>query len=336
MTTILTSEFVWRNFSSAGSVTDNRPDIRWLTFDGTHRLSNEDLLSVDVAYLSSDILGTSTKTDLTESMALFCDMLLEAKQLKWLQVPSAGLDRPIYQTLASRGVRLTNAAGMASVTVAVTALTGLLALSRRLPLWVEAQRSHSWLPLRSGSREPKELQGQRALIVGTGSIGRELARLCKAVGLFTHGLRRNVSEPLEYFDVLGSINDLDEAIPKADWIILTCPLTDETRKMIDRRRLELFSEGAHLINVARGELIVEEDLIAALKNGRVAGAYLDVFEAEPLPPDSPLWDLHNVLISPHSAGDGSGRHARIAHLFFDNLERWCKGSALNNEVVLRA
>ncbi|WP_459617404.1 D-2-hydroxyacid dehydrogenase [Bordetella sp. 2513F-2] len=331
MTTLLTSRLVRERYGHL--LGGDGAAVQWIVYDPDAGASIPDsaLERVEAAYLSTDILGTSSKTDLTLPMREFCDLLRRARNLKWVQVPSSGLDRPIHKELAAKGVRLTNTAGLAAETVALTALTGLLALSRRMLLWIEGQRDRTWNPLRLDEREPVELRGQRVLIVGTGSIGRELARLCQAVGLVTHGLRRSVSGPMPHFDEVGPISGLDDALPRADWIVLACPLTDDTKHLLNKRRFDLFKPGAQLINVARGEVVAEQDLIEALRDGRVAGAYLDVVEKEPLDPSSPLWDMKNVLISPHSAGDSTGRHGRIAELFFDNLRRLREGEPLVNE-----
>ena len=123
---------------------------------------------------------------------------------------------------------------------------------------------------------------------------------------------------------------LDEALPQADWLVLACPLTDDTRNLIDARRLALLPPGAHLVNVARGEVVAEPDLVAALRERRPAGAFLDVFAHEPLAAASPLWGLDNVLLSPHTAGHTSGHYAAVAEIFLDNLARWRSGQAMRN------
>ncbi len=331
MPTILVSEAVAaryaRRITSAG----------W--FDGSWRIApvclgkEPDAAVIDdvrVAFLSSDILGGSTRDVHDPAMAQFCGLLERARNLAWLQVPSAGVDRPIYQALGRRGVAITTGAGAASETVALTALTGLLALSRRLPLWVEGKRQRTWLNLRAGADEPRELAGEKALIVGCGRIGTHLAQLCKAVGLRTHGLRRTAAPAAPPFDEVGTMAQLDEAVATADWVIAACPLTPQTTGIFDRRVFARFQPHASFINIARGGVANEADLVEALSTGVVASAYLDVFEVEPLPQASPLWGMSNVLLSPHSAGDTRGRHARIAEIFLRNLDRWVGQEALEN------
>ena len=126
---------------------------------------------------------------------------------------------------------------------------------------------------------------------------------------------------------------IDQVLPQADWLILACPLTDTTRGLIDRHALALLPPGAHLINVARGEVVNEPDLIAALQSRQLAGAFLDVFAHEPLPAASPLWDLPNVIVTPHTAGHSDGHFERVAQAFVDNLVRWVAGEALVNRVA---
>ncbi len=299
-----------------------------LAFNENANIPRNVMEQVEVAYLSSDILGTSSSQNPTPLMAQFLDLLLQALALKWLQVPSAGVDRPVYRALMDRGVTITTAHGLASETVALSALTGLLALSRRMPLWIKNKALKKWSPLRGGAVEPVELRGQRVLILGTGHIGKEFARLAKAVGLITHGVRRRKGAPLEHFDSLCTIDQIRPLLPRVDWLVVTCPLTSETRGMIDADFLACLRPGAQLINVARGEIIDEEALISALRSERLAGAYLDVFATEPLPGSSPLWSMENVILSPHCAGDSTGRHQRIDMRFLDNLERYCAGLPL--------
>lgn len=313
--------------SGSGSLV-NAP-WRVLSYEEQKEFTVEDISQVEVAYLSSDILGTSSNQSPTPTMARFLELLLKARALKWLQVPSAGVDRPVYQQLIKRGVCITTAHGLTSGTVALTALTGLLALSRHMPLWIKGKDSRQWLSLRSGPEEPLELSGQHVLIIGMGHIGTEFARLAKAVGLVTHGMRRRHSgPPEEHFDTVNSIDKLKALVPQMDWIVVACPLTPETRYLIDRDALSRLKPGARLINIARGEIVVESELILALQTGTLAGAYLDVFETEPLPARSPLWSMDNVILSPHSAGDSTGRHARIDQRFLDNLRRYCGGLPL--------
>ncbi|WP_144636162.1 D-2-hydroxyacid dehydrogenase [Bordetella genomosp. 13] len=300
-----------------------------LVHDVDHPLDARDLERVEAALLSVDIIGESSKTALDPNLSAFVAALAAAPSLKWLQVCSAGMDRPFYADLAARGVRLSSGAGTNATAVAQTAVTGVLALARDLPRWQAAQRAHRWQPLR-GELTPRALDGQHALVVGMGEIGVQIARTLVALGVEVTGLTRTArAAPFE--GRLTVYGELDALLPGADWLILACPLTDDTRHLVDARRLALLKPGARVVNVARGEVIDEPALIAALRAGTLAGAHLDVFAVEPLAEESPLWDLPNVLISAHSAGNSTGHQRNVTALFARNMARYARGQPLINE-----
>jgi D-2-hydroxyacid dehydrogenase (NADP+) len=173
-----------------------------------------------------------------------------------------------------------------------------------------------------------------ALIIGTGPIGQEIGRLCRAFGLRSVGMRRDANAPPPPgFDAVAGFAALSDLLPQTDWLILACPLTETTHHLIDARALGLLPPGRHLVNVARGGVVVEDALLAALRSGHLAGAFLDVFGMEPLPADSPFWDLPNVIVSPHSAAASDGLPGRVAAIFVDNLRRWARGEALRNRAT---
>jgi len=283
---------------------------------------------IDLAFISRDVTGKSSKTVLTDTLLRYYDILRHAPRLAWVHGHSAGADRPIYPELRTRGVTVTTSSGANAEAVAQMILTGVLALSRRLPALMDAQRRHAWEPL-LGPRAPRDLAGQTALIVGLGPIGQEAARLLKMLRMQVIGVRRSEAAT-PHCDRVLPFDRLDEALPLADWIILACPLTEQTRGLLDAARIALLPAGAWVINVARGEVAVERELTAALASGALGGAFLDVFEVEPLAPQSPLWDLPNVMISPHTAGQTSGHYAAVGELFLDNLARWRSGQPLRN------
>ncbi|MFC7540933.1 D-2-hydroxyacid dehydrogenase [Siccirubricoccus deserti] len=198
-----------------------------------------------------------------------------------------------------------------------------------LPRAAEAQRRHAWEPLYSDP-EPRDVEGQTALILGTGPIGQEIGRLCRAFGLRAVGMRRDADAGIPGFDAVAGFAALPELLPRTDWLVLACPLSDTTRGLIDARALALLPPGRHLVNVARGGVVVEEALLAALRSGHLAGAFLDVFAMEPLPADSPFWDVPNVIVSPHSAAASDGLPERVAAIFCDNLQRWARRQPLRN------
>ena len=284
---------------------------------------------IDFALLSVDVIGMSSKTVLEPELASFVETLRAAPNLRWLQVPSAGMDRPFYAELRDRGVRLTSATGANAKAVAQTAIAGILALSRGIPQWIDAQRARQWKPLR-GPLMPRALDGQHAVVIGMGPIGQDIGRLLKALELRVTGVRRSPA-PAPSFDRVVSFADLGSVVAEADWIVVACPLTPETRNLVDAKLLARVRPGARLVNVARGEIVDEPALAAALHAGPLGGAYLDVFATEPLPASSPLWDMPNVLISAHCAGNSTGHQRGVIDLFKKNLRRIAAGQPLINE-----
>ena len=285
---------------------------------------------VEIAFLSTDVVWSSVHPQPRADMQLFFEHLRGATNLRWLHVCSAGTNRPVFAELMARGVRVTTSSGANAAEVSQTALAGFLALARHVPEWVDAQRRRAWIPM-SDQGPPRDITGQTAVVVGTGAIGREIARLLQALRLHVVGVNRTARPQPEFSDMCA-FSALDDALCRADWLVLACPLTPETRGMINAARLRLMPPGARIINVARGEVIVETDMIRALQGGQLAGAYLDVAATEPLPADSDLWDLPSVLLSAHRAGFSTGVHAKTLALFIDNFQRWTTNATLLNEV----
>jgi phosphoglycerate dehydrogenase-like enzyme len=280
--------------------------------------------TADIAFVSRDVTGLSTKHRILPDTQRFYDALLAARGLRWVHVHSAGADRAVYLELRARGVELTTSAGANAPVVAQTALLGVLALARHWPRLVAAQREHRWAPLIE-SGLPRDLGGQTAVVVGWGSVGREIGRLLQAVGLEVVAVRRDAGASDDK-RVVGSAR-LHAVLPQADWLVLACALTPQTRGLIGERELELLPRHAHVVNVARGEVVVEPALVDALRARRIAGAYLDVFAHEPLAPDSPLWDLPNVIATPHSAGFSDANERHVDRMFLDQLVRSAAGGA---------
>ncbi len=284
----------------------------------------------EIAFMTREVTGKSSKDNPTPELSGFETVLRKAPRLRWLQIHPAGAERPIYRELRARGVKVTTASGATAVTVAHSTLGALIALNRRFPLLADAQRRHAWEP-RLGERSPRDLKGQVAVIVGLGPIGRTIAMLLKTLGLSTVGVRRT-AEPVSSCDRVVPYERLAEVLPTADWLILCCPASPRTRGLANRAAFAAMPGGSHFINVARGEVAVEADVIAALQSGHLAGAYLDVFEREPLDPASPLWDLPNVILSPHTASHSLGQNEAIFDIFLDNLARFRAGQKLRNDV----
>ncbi|MDM0023974.1 D-2-hydroxyacid dehydrogenase [Variovorax saccharolyticus] len=288
-------------------------------------------VDADIAFVSRDVTGLSTKHAVLPATQAFHDAMRGARSLRWVHVHSAGADRPVYVELRARGVAISSSSGANAAVVAQTALAGLLALARRFPQLMRAQRAGTWAPL-IGSGLPRDLAGQTAVIVGWGPIGRQLAASLQLLGLRIVVVRSSAAAAAAADVQTLAFEDIRRVLPQADWLLLACPLTQRTRGLIDAEALALLPPGAHLVNVARGELLDEPALVEALAGGRLGGAFLDVFAQEPLPPDSPIWQLDNVIATPHSAGFSDGNEARVTALFIDNLGHWLAGGSLRNQV----
>ncbi len=292
---------------------------------------------IHIAFVSRDVTGLSTKHEVLPDTQHFYDALLQSTVFRWVHVHSAGADRAVYQTLIQRGVQVTASPGANADVVAQTALAGVLSLARKFPQLMAAQRDCRWAPL-IGTGLPRDLAGQTAVVVGWGAVGQRLGALLMAVGLKVVAVRRSATvrdashgascADMEVETV--AFEDLTTVLPRADWLLLACPLTDITRGLIDAHALACLPEGAHLINVARGEVVDEPSLVSALRSGRLAGAHLDVFAHEPLQTNSPLWQLPNVIVTPHSAGFSDGNAAKVEQIFLDNLARCLAGESLRN------
>jgi phosphoglycerate dehydrogenase-like enzyme len=284
----------------------------------------------ELAFMTREVTGKSSMNNPTPELRGFDTVVRATPTLKWLQIHPAGAERPIYRELRARGVKVTTASGATAVTVSHSVLGALIAVNRRFPLLADAQRRHAWEP-RLGERSPRDLKGQCAVIVGLGPIGRNIARLLKALEMRTVGVRRS-AEAVPNCDKVVAYADLPGVLPQADWLILCCPASQVTRGIANAGVFAALPKGAHFINVSRGEIAVEKDVIAALQSGHLAGAYLDVFEREPLDPASPLWDMPNVLISPHTASHSLGQNEAIFEIFLENLARFRAGQKLRNDV----
>lgn len=293
-------------------------------------LATEGPCEAEVAFMSREVTGNWRTGSPSAELVGFDAVVRKSPNLKWLQINAAGAERPIYRELRARGVRITTASGATAVTVSHSVLGALIAINRRFPLLADAQRRHVW-EQRIGEHSPRDLKGQCAVIVGMGPIGRNIAGLLKVLGLRSIGVRRS-ADPIQDCTRTVSYDDLASVLADADWLILCCPSSPQTRGLANARVFAAMPTGSHLINVSRGEIAVEEHLIAALRSGHLAGAYLDVFEHEPLDPASPLWDFPNVLISPHTAGHSLGQNEAIFDIFLDNLARYHTGLNLLNDV----
>jgi phosphoglycerate dehydrogenase-like enzyme len=294
----------------------------------------EQRTDADVAFISREVTGTSTKHEIHPALQRIYALLRQSPDLQWVHIHSAGADRQIYLDLLARGVQITTSSGANAQVVATVALAGMLALARRFPLLWTEQQNRQWTPM-MGARMPRDLPGQTATIVGWGPIGQKLGSLLQALGLQVVVVRQQLAAPhhplCEGVEMV-TFESWTQVLPKTDWLILACPLTSKTRQLVNASALAVLPQGAHLINVARGEVVDEPALVSALQSGHLSGAFLDVFAHEPLPSDSPLWAMPQVMITPHAAGHSDGNETRVGQMFLDNLRCWTQGKPLRNTV----
>lgn len=310
------------DFAAAANKAGVGCELLVLPEDPESRIADTAAARAQVAYFSADVFPKYGKQ--------FFSATRKAPGLKWMQVFNAGVDHPVFATVLERGVKLTTSSGTAAEPIAQTAIAGMLMLARNYPHWLAAQREKRWDPL-TPKDFPRDLRGQTMLVYGLGAIGQEIARLARFLGLRIVGVRRSHAR-VEHVDEMHTPNQLAALLPRCDWLALACPLTDETRGLVTADVLGKLPRGARLINISRGEVVDEPALIAALQSGRLGGAYLDVFAQEPLPADSPLWDMPNVIMTPHNSNASAGNDARVNALFLDNLKRFQRNEPLLNEV----
>lgn len=275
---------------------------------------------VDIAFFSRDLYEGSSLRKPGASSDAFFRVADAAPGLRWLHVCSSGLDLPQYRHALDRGVRVTSSTGVTALPIAQSAVAAILAQSRGFGHWLAAQARREWTPL-VGAHRPKELRELQVVVVGAGAIGTEIGRLLKAFGMQVTAVRR-AAHPTPPFDRTVELSRLDELLPACDWLVLALPLTEQTRGLMDARRLALLPPDARLVNVARGEIVDEAALCDALAAGRLRGAYLDTFVEEPLPRDNVLWDLPNVWISPHNCAASQGHEQRVVDSFLENFQAW--------------
>lgn len=290
-----------------------------VVYEGEDPLPQDVLDRITIAFFSQDLWPERSRG--------FVLSVMGALNLQWFHTFSAGVDSPFFVDLMKRGVRLTNSSGATASPIAQTAILYMLALSRNVRAWFQHQDKHEWQ-----RHNFVELDGAHLAVIGMGPIGEEIARLGVALNMNVEAIRRTATgtEPCPTF----GFDKLNEVLHRADWVAVALPLADETRNIFDEHRFAQMKQGAHFINIGRGELVDEPALIATLQSGHLAGAALDVFATEPLPTDSPLWDMPNVIVTPHSSGASPRAGLRSEALFVSNLRKFLTNEPLVNEVRL--
>ena len=263
------------------------------------------------------------------------DVFPSASRLRWVQSPAVGVGSLMFPELLSSPVVLTSARGIRARAIAEHVLGVTIALARKLPVAIRAQVAHRWAQdeLEGAAVDVRTLQGRRLGLVGLGASGLELARIAAPFGFRISASRRRADQPKpEGVEEVWPPDRLLDLLAGSDVVVLAVPHTPETKRLIGRAELDRIKRGALLVNIARGKLVDDEALTAALRDGRVGGAALDVFGTEPLPPDSPYWDLPNVIVTPHTAGAMQDFWTQLVALFSDNLRRFERGESLRNVV----
>jgi len=290
------------------------------------------------AVTDAEAVSAIESADVALTSRLSYSMVEHASRLRWVHSTAAAVGILPLKELAAREILVTNSRGIQAAAMAEFVIGGLLVLSRRFHLMLAAQRERRWVQDEL-TRDvwPWSVRGRRMTIVGFGTTGQEVARRAHAFGMRVIGIRRRVEQPKpEFVDRIVGPGELDEALRGCDVLVIAAPFIAETDGLIGGERLAMLKPGAIVINVARGQIIDETALIAALEKGHLGGAVLDVFRHEPLDPASVLWSMPNVIISPHVSGVRPDHWDEVIDLFAENLRRFQRGDPLLNPVNVRA
>lgn len=281
----------------------------------------------DTASLQATLPGTDVLlvTDFrTEALAAAWP---KADKLQWIHAASTGVDALMFPALIDGPVIVSNASGTFDYAIAEYVLCTVLMFAKDFHNSVRLQVQHQWQ-----HRTTERVDGKRVLVVGAGSIGREIARLLNAVGMEVHGTARTERAHDPDFVTVRSNQELHTELAHADYVVIAAPLTAQTQGMFDSAAFKAMRTSARLINIGRGPIVNTADLVTALREGEIAGAGLDVFEQEPLPESHPLWDMDNVIMTSHMAGDAVGWEQALIDQFIDNLDGWLAGKEIFNRV----
>lgn len=298
---------------------EERAEFEAIAPDATHVYAGRRTVTPEQLAAATVVFGWPRPKDLPRCV-----------NLKWFQTMWAGSDEYAAPGILPEGAMLTSSSGSNRLSVAEHMLAMLLSLCRRLPTYRDSQREHKW----EDEGAMKTIFGGTVLVVGAGNIGSTFAGMCKALGARTVGLKRTVTGPVEGFDEVYPMEKLDELLPAADVVALVVPHSPDTEGLMDRERIARMKDDAILISCGRGTVLDQEALVEAMNGGKLWGAGLDVTVPEPLPADSPLWDIPNLILTPHVAG---GMRLEITRrtcieMALDNLRRYVAGEPLKNRV----
>jgi phosphoglycerate dehydrogenase-like enzyme len=282
-------------------------------------------------------IDLAADADVAFALTLSQEAVSRTRHLRWLHCSGHAVGHFPLAELSTRGVTVTNSRGVQAIPIAEHVLGCLLALARRLPQTLRDQQERAWRPNElTGEASPWLLAGRTMGIIGVGTIGGAIAARAAAFGMHVIGMRRNPGNgvPAHFEDVFGH-RELGRFLPASDVVVIAAPLTTETHRLLDAAAIGSMKAGSIVINVARGQLLDELALADALESGRLGGAVLDVFSAEPLPPDSPFWSLPTVIVTPHNSGFRAGHFDAVIDVFMENLRRFERGVELLNVVDLQ-
>ena len=275
-------------------------------------------------------------TDIFVGYLLRPEQLKRAARLKWIHSTAAGVAQLMYPEMRGSGITITNASGVHAPAMAEHIVGMMVGVARDFPGALRAQAQRQWAQQQiwDGPHRPRELNGETVLIVGFGAVGRAVAERLRAFGMRVWAVTRSGKADPVLAERVFLPAQLDAALAEADYVVLAAPETPETNRLIGAAQLAKMKPTAFLVNVARGSLVDQDVLIAALERRAIAGAALDVASPEPLPAESPLWSLENMFITPHVSGISERIWVRQGDLLIDNLERWFSGRELRNQVDL--
>jgi phosphoglycerate dehydrogenase-like enzyme len=293
------------------AIRERHPDIE------IHVCTSYDALADDLTAFAPETMFTIK----FENRPYPRDAVMAAPSLRWVQVGGAGIDH--LTPWDPNRLTVSNSAGVAADVMAQYTMAAILSLTFELPRFMRAQVEHRWAPTNVAT-----IEGRCVAVIGLGHTGAAVARRSKAMGLRVVGVRAH-PRPMEGIDRVYGPDDLHAALGEGDYIVVSTPRTDQTHHLIDAPAIAAMRPGAFLIDVSRGGVVDGEALIGALRDASLAGAALDVFEHEPLPADSPFWDLDNVIVTPHSSSIDDGWERRSAIMWCDNIDRWLAGEPLD-------
>ncbi len=309
-------------------------------------LAEEDRLRIEARFPGANVVAVDDPADLPGQITdaevfvgfhIPAEVFVAAKQLRWVQSISAGIETNLFPEMQASDVTLTGGTGLHAVCIPEHVLGQMLILARNFHEAQRLQAAQEWNRFQCLLFGPSiiELNESNLAILGAGAIGQNLAKSAAALGMHVRVMRRDATRPLPDVEAVVPPDRLHELLSWADFVVIALPLTAETRDMIGEAELKAMKSTAHLINVGRGELIDDEALVSALQRGAIGGAALDVFREEPLPSDHPFWKLPNLVLTPHISGYTPNYLRKALDLFEDNLGRYIAGKPLRNVVDKR-